>query len=131
EHLLVLDKPHDLATMPRGTHILSSALVRLRRATGIQALVPLHRLDRRTAGVLAFGIRPEERPAYQQLFARQEVDKDYEAIAVPQPGSAVPRRPGERTVLRDRLVRQRGELTTRVVPGAPNAETALEVVAVA
>src|SRR5699024_7577894 len=92
EHLLVLDKPHDLATMPRGAHILSSALVRLRRATGIQALVPLHRLDRRTAGVLAFGIRPEERPAYQQLFARQEVDKDYEAIAVPQPGSSVPRR---------------------------------------
>src|SRR5690625_6014430 len=25
DHLLVLDKPHDMATMPRGAHVLSSA----------------------------------------------------------------------------------------------------------
>src|SRR5690625_6997950 len=48
DHLLVLDKPHDMATMPRGAHVLSSALVRLRRATGITTLSPLHRLDRRS-----------------------------------------------------------------------------------
>src|SRR5699024_10420996 len=35
EHLLVIDKPHEIATMPRGAHVLASALVRLRRATGI------------------------------------------------------------------------------------------------
>lgn len=83
DHLLVLDKPHDMATMPRGAHVLSSALVRLRRATGITTLSPLHRLDRRTAGVLVFGIRPEERSAYQQLFARGEVDKEYLARVRP------------------------------------------------
>ena len=129
EHLLVIDKPHEIATMPRGAHVLSSALVRLRRATGIETLVPLHRLDRRTAGVLAFGIRPEERPAYQQLFARREVDKRYEALVLPEPSSSLPRRPGERRVLRDRLDKRRGELTTRVLTGEPNAVTALEVLA--
>lgn len=128
QHLLVIDKPHDVATMPRGAHILSSALVRLRRATGIETLVPLHRLDRRTAGVLAFGIRPEERPAYQQLFARQEVGKDYEAVVIPEATSPLPRGPGERSVLRDRLVRQRGEHATQVVEGTPNAETELETI---
>lgn len=131
EHLLVLDKPHDMATMPRGIHVLSSALVRLRRATGIETLVPLHRLDRRTAGVLAFGIRPEERSAYQQLFARGEVDKEYEARAVPAADSPLPRRVGEQALLRDRLVRTRGIATTQVVPGPPDAETLLVVSAIA
>ena len=127
EHLLVLDKPHDIATIPRGVHVLGSALIRLRRATGLEALVPLHRLDRRTARVLAFGIRPEERSAYQQLFARQEVDKEYEALLVLGPGTSLPTAVGERAVLRDRLDKRRGELTTRVLDGPPNAETALEV----
>ena len=36
DHLLVIDKPHDMATMPRGAHVLASALVRLRRETGIE-----------------------------------------------------------------------------------------------
>ncbi|ATG55520.1 23S rRNA pseudouridylate synthase [Brachybacterium ginsengisoli] len=129
DHLLVIDKPHDVATMPRGAHILSSALVRLRRETGIESLVPLHRLDRRTAGVLAFGIRSEERSAYQQLFARREVEKEYEALAMPEPGSSLPRSPGERLTLLDRLVTVRGELATQVVPGAVNAETELEMIA--
>lgn len=127
EHLLVIDKPHDVATMPRGAHVLSSALVRLRRATGIEQLVPLHRLDRRTAGVLAFGVRPEERSAYQQLFARREVDKLYEALVLPRPGCSLPQAVGERAELVDRMVKERGELTARLVPGEPNALTELEV----
>lgn len=129
EHLLVIDKPHDVATMPRGAHVLASALVRLRRDTGIEQLVPLHRLDRRTAGVLAFGVRPEERSAYQQLFAKREVDKRYEALVLPGPGCTLPRGVGERAELADRLEKRRGALTARIVPGAPNAHTELEVLA--
>lgn len=129
EHLLVIDKPHDVATMPRGAHVLASALVRLRRRTGIEQLVPLHRLDRRTAGVLAFGVRPEERGAYQQLFARREVDKRYEALVLPGPGCTLPRGVGERAELADRLEKRRGELIARIVPGALNAHTELEVLA--
>ena len=144
DHLLVVDKPHDMATMPRGTHVLSSALVRLRRSTGITTLSPLHRLDRRTAGVLAFGVRPADRSAYQELFARREVLKEYLARVRPAAGpagSAVPRgiagsgdapvtlRVGARAVLRDRLLKERGDLLTRVVEGEPNAITELEVLA--
>lgn len=128
EHLLVLDKPHDMATMPRGAHVLSSALVRLRRATGLTDLVPLHRLDRRTAGVLAFGILPAERSAYQQLFARGEMRKEYEARIRPGPDSPLPRQVGERAVLEDHLDSPRTSLQTLVRPGLPpNAHTELEV----
>ena len=59
--LLVIDKPHFLATMPRGFYIVESALVRLRRELQLPDLSPLHRLDRVTAGVLMFSLRPEQR----------------------------------------------------------------------
>jgi tRNA pseudouridine32 synthase/23S rRNA pseudouridine746 synthase len=149
EHLLVLDKPHAMATMPRGAHVLASALVRLRRSTGITTLSPLHRLDRDTAGVLAFGIRPEERSAYQQLFASREVDKTYLAWvrvtdgadirAAGVDGVAAADARGDRAdiggmavgdlfVMEDRLVKTRSVLQTQVVPGSPNARTEVEVV---
>lgn len=142
--LLVLDKPHDMATMPRGAHVLSSALVRLRRATGITTLTPVHRLDRRTAGVLAFGIVPAQRAAYQGLFAAGHVHKEYLA-RVEWTGESAPPGAGEpealtsgaptvgaltvgaRFTMRDRLVKRRGELTSRIVAGEPNALTEVEV----
>lgn len=152
-HLLVIDKPHGMATTPRGAHILSSALVRLRRARGQDDLVPLHRLDRRTAGVLALGVRPSERGAYQRLFAEGAVRKEYLAVLdvpdvpdvadVPDgPGVGAcpdaPARPeawrpvaAERRTLTDRLERRRGDLQTAIVAGEPNAETDVEVLAVA
>src|SRR5699024_500018 len=102
---------------------------RLRRATGITTLSPLHRLDRRTAGVLVFGIRPEERSAYQQLFARGEVDKEYLARVRPGDDTGIPLMVRARAVLRDRLHKERGHLTTSVVEGVPNALTDLEVLA--
>lgn len=131
EHLLVVDKPHDMATMPRGTHVLSSALARLRRETGLTTLSPLHRLDLRTAGVLAFGVEPDERSAYQQMFARREVHKEYLARVRPEGEPELPTEVGARAVLQDRLVKERGDLLARVVTGEPNAITELEVVGAA
>ena len=55
--------------------------MRLRRATGNEELTPAHRLDRGTSGLLLLTKRREVRGAYQELFARREVDKMYEAIA--------------------------------------------------
>src|SRR5699024_1991753 len=99
----------------------------------ITTLTPLHRLDRRTAGVLAFGIRTQERAAYQQLFARGAVRKDYLArVTMPRGDHAparIPTRAGARATLRDRLHKQHGELTTDVVSGEPNVITELEVLA--
>ena len=70
EDIVVVDKPHFLATMPRGRHVAQTALVRLRRELDLPELSPAHRLDRLTAGVLLFTTRREHRGAYQTLFAR-------------------------------------------------------------
>ena len=70
DDIVVVDKPHFLATMPRGRHVAQTATVRLRRELDLPELSPAHRLDRLTAGVLLFTTRREVRGAYQTLFAQ-------------------------------------------------------------
>ena len=48
-HLLVVDKPHFLPVTPTGRFVRQSLLVRLKQATGIDTLSPIHRIDRETA----------------------------------------------------------------------------------
>jgi tRNA pseudouridine32 synthase / 23S rRNA pseudouridine746 synthase len=119
--LLVVDKPHFLATIPRGQHILETALVRLRRDLDLPMLSPAHRLDRATAGLLMFVLRPELRGAYQTLFRDRRVRKTYEAIAPYDPQLALPR-----TVL-SRIVKDRGIIRAYEEPGPPNADTHVEL----
>jgi tRNA pseudouridine32 synthase/23S rRNA pseudouridine746 synthase len=121
ENLVVVDKPHFLATIPRGQHVLETALVRLRRDLELPELSPAHRLDRVTAGLLMFVTRREHRGAYQTLFARRRVRKEYEAIARFAPQLELPR-----TVV-SRIVKERGTVTAEEVPGPPNAETHIEL----
>ena len=123
DDLLVVDKPHFLSTMPRGLHIVESALVRLRRDLGLPDLSPIHRLDRVTAGVLVFSLRPEQRGAYQTLFAKRKVTKYYEAVAPYRPDVGMP------TTVESRIVKYRGTPTAQQVPGEPNARTAVELLA--
>jgi tRNA pseudouridine32 synthase/23S rRNA pseudouridine746 synthase len=88
EHVLVVDKPHFLATMPRGMWYRQTALIQLRQMTGNQELSPAHRLDRQTAGVVVFVKHREDRGAYQMCFERHQVRKTYECLA-----PAVPQHP--------------------------------------
>lgn len=81
ERIVVVDKPHFLASMPRGARVVQSALVRLRRELDEPLLSPAHRLDRLTAGVLLFTRDPAVRGAYQQLFATGRARKEYAALA--------------------------------------------------
>jgi len=120
--LVVVDKPHFLATIPRGAHIRETVVVRLRRDLGLPDLVPVHRLDRMTAGVLLCTVDPALRRPYQELFEQQRVRKVYEAIAPHRPGVQFPR------VVRSRIRKRHGELTAVEVPGEPNAETRIELV---
>jgi tRNA pseudouridine32 synthase/23S rRNA pseudouridine746 synthase len=62
DDIVVVDKPHFLATMPRGGHVAQTATVRLRRELDLPELSPAHRLDRLTGGVLLFTARREVRP---------------------------------------------------------------------
>ncbi|WP_313321197.1 pseudouridine synthase [Stenotrophomonas sp.] len=81
EHLLVADKPHFLPVTPAGRHLRETLLARLQSRTGNQGLVPLHRIDRGTAGLVLFSCNPGSRAAYQRLFAERRIDKGYEALA--------------------------------------------------
>lgn len=119
DDIVVVDKPHFLATMPRGRHVAQTALVRLRRSLDLPELAPAHRLDRLTAGVLLFTARREVRGAYQTMFARGEVRKTYLARADVST-LAFP------LTLRSRILKERGRLQAYEEPGESNAETLVE-----
>ncbi|WP_217130279.1 RluA family pseudouridine synthase [Streptomyces sp. AC558_RSS880] len=123
EHIVVVDKPHFLATTPRGSHVTQTALARLRRELGLPELGAAHRLDRLTAGLVLFTVRPEERGAYQTLFRDRRVRKEYEAVAPHDPRLELPR------TVRSRIVKERGVLTAQEVEGEPNALTRVELAA--
>jgi tRNA pseudouridine32 synthase/23S rRNA pseudouridine746 synthase len=120
DDIIVVDKPHFLATMPRGRHVAQTAVVRLRRELDLPELSPAHRLDRLTAGVLLFTTRREIRGRYQTLFTRGEVRKTYLARAAVDPSLEFP------ITLRTRIIKRRGQLQSAVEPGEPNAETTIE-----
>ncbi|MFJ6898577.1 pseudouridine synthase [Streptomyces hokutonensis] len=121
EHVVVADKPHFLATTPRGSHVAETALARLRKQLGVPTLGAAHRLDRLTAGLVLFIVRPEERGTYQSLFRDKRVAKEYEAVAPHDPALVLPR------TMRSRIVKERGVLAAREVEGEPNAVSWVEV----
>ena len=79
--IIVVDKPHFLATTPRGMWYRETALIRLREQYGEPDIVPAHRLDRLTAGIIVFVRKPELRGAYQMLFQNRKTIKTYECLA--------------------------------------------------
>ncbi|WP_449345008.1 pseudouridine synthase, partial [Streptomyces narbonensis] len=111
ERILVVDKPHFLATMPRGRHVTETAMARLRRELGLPRLQPAHRLDRLTAGLVLFVVREEDRGAYQTLFRDRLVRKEYEAVAPYDPAVELP------VTVRSRIEKERGVMAAREVPG--------------
>lgn len=81
ENLVVIDKPHFLASIPGGRYLQETALVRLRCLLGNEEISPIHRLDRDTAGLLLFCADKRYRGAYQSLFQSRDVQKTYECVA--------------------------------------------------
>ena len=120
EDLVVVDKPHFLATTPRGRHVAQTALVRLRRELNLPQLSPAHRLDRLAAGVLVFTARREVRGRYQTLFSAGLVRKTYLARSSARPTLRLP------NLVRNRIIKRRGLLQAITEPGVPNAETFIE-----
>ncbi len=121
-YLLVADKPHFLPVTPGGRYLQETLLVRLKRSTGINTLAPIHRIDRETAGLVLFAIRPETRDAYAAMFRERAVDKQYEAIAPWRADLDLP------MTYRSRLVEGDSFMTMREEPGEPNSETRIELV---
>ena len=123
--LLAVDKPPFLATMPRGSHVAQTVVVRLRRRLDLPELAPVHRLDRLTSGVLLLTTRAEARSAYQRMVQRGGLAKTYQALAPLADHLELP------TVVRNRVVKRRGRLQASVEPGEPDAETLVELDGVA
>ena len=122
EHLLVVDKPHFLPVIPSGGYVEQTLLARLTRRLGNPALVPLHRIDRHTAGLVLFSTNPDSRDRYHALFRERRIDKRYEAIAPALTQLEFPYRHVSR------LVRGEPFFRMREAPGAANSETLLQVV---
>lgn len=79
--LMVVDKPHFLPVLPSGKYLQETVLTRLKNMLGLDALSPIHRIDRDTAGLVLFSKQLASRGAYQELFRTRQVDKTYECIA--------------------------------------------------
>lgn len=121
EYLIIADKPHFLPVMPAGIYLQETLLVRLKRKTSIETLVPMHRIDRETAGLVVFVIKPETRGAYQSLFLSKQVEKCYQAIAPHRDGLKFP------MTCRSRLQESVNFMQMEVVEGEANSETFIEV----
>jgi tRNA pseudouridine32 synthase/23S rRNA pseudouridine746 synthase len=121
QRLLVADKPHFLATMPAGRYVHETLLARLRKSLELPFLVPIHRLDRETAGVMLFCIDPDCRGAYQNLFQQQKVQKEYQAIAGFRPELTMP------MVHSSRLEERADSFLMCEVEGEVNSETRIEL----
>ena len=121
EHLVVADKPHFLPVTPSGHYLQETLLVRLKNRLGIDTLVPIHRIDRETAGLVLFSVNPAERDAYQSLFRRHEVTKHYEAVAPWRSDINFP------LTRKSRIVEDEPFFRQREIEGQPNSETLIDV----
>jgi tRNA pseudouridine32 synthase/23S rRNA pseudouridine746 synthase len=123
DRFLVADKPHGMPVTPGGDYLDRSLLVRLQKQMRNHSLVPAHRLDRDTAGLVLFVTDPAFRGAYHQLFAEGVVGREYIATAhLPSPPLKRQWRVGNRLGTGTPWFRR------RVVSGAPNAVTEIEMV---
>ncbi|MGF6591174.1 pseudouridine synthase [Pseudomonas sp. 2835] len=121
EHLVVADKPHFLPVTPTGEYVEQTLLRRLIRRLDNPNLVPLHRIDRHTAGLVLFSANPQSRSAYQSLFPNRQIDKRYQAIARALPTREFP------LVHRSRLINGEPFFRMQEVEGVSNSETLAQV----
>jgi len=122
EHLVVVDKPHFLPVIPAGAYLHETLLVRLRKTLGEEDLVPIHRLDRETAGVVIFSRNAASRGTYQSMFQKRVIDKEYEALAPRLHDVQFP------FTYRSRMVEGDKFFVMKEVEGEPNSETLIDVV---
>ena len=121
DHLLVADKPHFMPVTPAGRYVQQSLLVQLKQWTGNDHLVPLHRIDRETAGLVLLGKRVQERDAYHALFRDKLIRKVYHAVAAYDPEVSLPRAHTSRLVAGTPFFRM------MEVPGQANSETRISL----
>lgn len=121
DELLVVCKPHFLPVIPGGIYVNECLLHRLRATTGNAQLMPIHRIDRETAGIVMFSTNPRTRALYQRLFADGKVNKTYHAIAEYRHHT-----PQTEWVVENRITRGEPWFRRTVTPGAVNARSQIQ-----
>jgi len=116
DHLLVACKPHFLPVIPGGGYVNECLLNRLRTTTGNDDLVPLHRIDRETAGIVMFSVNRDTRGLYSRLFATGKMEKSYQALA--ECGHCPD---ASEWTVENRIVKGEPWFRMRTVPGVPNS----------
>jgi tRNA pseudouridine32 synthase / 23S rRNA pseudouridine746 synthase len=120
-HLVVADKPHFLPVVPSGRFVRETLLARLVEQLGNPQLVPLHRIDRDTAGLVLFSADPASRARYSALFAHRQIEKHYEALAPALHDMPFPH------VRSSRLERGEPFFRMRETAGPPNSHSRIDV----
>ncbi|HSN57480.1 MAG TPA: pseudouridine synthase [Candidatus Sulfomarinibacteraceae bacterium] len=124
-HLLVVDKPPNLPVTPGGRWVRGCLLHLLAEATGTSDIVPLHRLDRLTSGLVLLSVDPASRSHYGRLFQPEPLlQKTYTAVS-----EVLGEPPSGRFTLDHHIARCRDRHWRQVVhPGLPaNARCEVEV----
>lgn len=123
DHFLVSCKPHFLPVTPTGPYLDQCLLHRLRRSTGNHDLVPIHRIDRETAGIVLFSTNRKSRARYYELFKAGKVDKSYHALSAGSgdPGTGV-------WLVENRMVPGEPWFRMKTEPGPVNARSRIELV---
>lgn len=121
DHILVADKPHFLPVTPSGQFLHETLLVRLKKKLNLEDLVPIHRIDRETAGVVIFSHNPASRGAYASLFRTRSIKKVYEALAAHLPNAPLP------ITRRSRMIPGEPFFRMKETEGEPNSETHIDV----
>ena len=124
ERIVVLDKPHFLSTIPRGRHVVQSAVVKARQALDLPHLSAAHRLDRGTAGVLLMTTEKRWRAAYHTVFSDRSAVKVYHAIAPHDPDLSFPLR------VDSHLIKRVGTMQAETLDLPPNSATEIDLLEV-
>lgn len=135
EQIIVAFKPHFLALHPSGNVINECLVNRLRIKTGIETIVPAHRLDRATAGLVLLCLQPEHRQQYHDLFKFGQIRKEYQALAKLTPELIAKHQSAELALpihwtVKNRMVKGDPTFTMRVTEGEPNTHSEISLIEV-
>ena len=122
EQILIADKPHFLPVAPVGAYVEQTLLRRLQRRYQNAELIPAHRIDQGTAGLVLLVKQNKHRAAYQGLFREHQIEKTYLAIA---PFRADLQFPMRRL---SRLIDGEHFMQMQEVAGIANSETEISIV---